>query len=706
MKLFLSVALVATLITVGLWAVDKRQPVYINSSGFFQEGNTSGDFLTGQGLSFSGQDSSYISGTSNGIHIVNNSVIQMAISSTGSVGINVDNPVEKLEVGGNISATALIFSDGTSMSTASVGGGGSVWTESGNDIYYIDGNVGVGTTAPTRRFHVADSAEITGSIYMPDSDSSSNGIIHLNGERFLHNYGSGDNNVFTGIGSGNLTSTGTFNVGLGWHAMDALAAGQENICIGADCLGSLNSGNYNVCVGSVCLFGTQGGSNNVVMGKNAMLDNVSGSDNVGLGYVALQNVLGSQNTGIGSNVGLTLESGTANVLIGYNADVFNSSQTNSVAIGANSVVSGSNNVVIGSAAAKFGIGLSSPSEKLSVAGSISASGFGYFLGNVGIGTYVPTSALEVAGDAEIDSILMPSTTTTDGIIYIGGTRFLHRFGAISNVFVGRNAGNLTNTGTFNGMFGEEAGLDLTSGSENNCTGADSCGNITSGNFNSCYGSVCMFFLQDGEDNTSMGKNSLLDNVSGDNNTAMGYFALENATGNENTGLGSNVGAGVITGTRNTLLGTLADVATSSVTKSVAIGYNAMVDGSNNMALGGTAGDAVNVGIGLTTPSERLSVNGNISSTGDVIIAFVGSGLQVKEGSNATMGTATLSSGTVTVNTTEVTASSRIFLTHQGGGANIGFVYISARSAATSFTITSSNASDSGSVAWIILEPAP
>jgi hypothetical protein len=84
---------------------------------------------------------------------------------------------------------------------------------------------------------------------------------------------------------------------------------------------------------------------------------------------------------------------------------------------------------------------------------------------------------------------------------------------------------------------------------------------------------------------------------------------------------------------------------------------------------------------------------------------VGAGLKIKEGTNAAMGTATLVGGTVTVSTTKVTANSRIFLTVNGGTlTNVGSPYISARTAGTSFTITSTNASDASNVAWIIIEP--
>ena len=74
---------------------------------------------------------------------------------------------------------------------------------------------------------------------------------------------------------------------------------------------------------------------------------------------------------------------------------------------------------------------------------------------------------------------------------------------------------------------------------------------------------------------------------------------------------------------------------------------------------------------------------------------------VTTGSNKSAGTTTLSSGTVTVNTTAVSANSIIFVTGQGC-TNCGTYYISAKTAGTSFVITSSNASDASTVAWWII----
>lgn len=92
---------------------------------------------------------------------------------------------------------------------------------------------------------------------------------------------------------------------------------------------------------------------------------------------------------------------------------------------------------------------------------------------------------------------------------------------------------------------------------------------------------------------------------------------------------------------------------------------------------------------------------------DLEIELAGKGLRVKEGSNAKQGTATLVAGTVTVSNTSVTATSRIFLTVQSLGtvAAPKAIAVTARTAATSFTITSADATDTSVVAWEIFEPA-
>lgn len=95
----------------------------------------------------------------------------------------------------------------------------------------------------------------------------------------------------------------------------------------------------------------------------------------------------------------------------------------------------------------------------------------------------------------------------------------------------------------------------------------------------------------------------------------------------------------------------------------------------------------------------------IITGGDVIVNTLGRGVNIREGTNARMGIATLVAGTVTVSNTAVTANSRILLSGQDSSGAHGELTISARTAGTNFTITSSSGTDTRNVAWLIFEPA-
>jgi hypothetical protein len=91
----------------------------------------------------------------------------------------------------------------------------------------------------------------------------------------------------------------------------------------------------------------------------------------------------------------------------------------------------------------------------------------------------------------------------------------------------------------------------------------------------------------------------------------------------------------------------------------------------------------------------------------VTVGSVGGGIAVKEGTNARQGVATLVGGTVTVANTSVTATTRILVTVQSLGTVTApkAVAVTARTAGTSFTITSADATDTSVVAWALFEPA-
>lgn len=111
----------------------------------------------------------------------------------------------------------------------------------------------------------------------------------------------------------------------------------------------------------------------------------------------------------------------------------------------------------------------------------------------------------------------------------------------------------------------------------------------------------------------------------------------------------------------------------------------------------------------TTVNIEGGATANVSEQ-DFKLTTVGTGLFIKEGSNATMGTATLVAGTVTVSTTKVTTSSRIFLTGMSAGAGLAtwgsLTADEAKiTAGTSFVIESGLVTDTRKVRWWIVEPA-
>lgn len=104
-----------------------------------------------------------------------------------------------------------------------------------------------------------------------------------------------------------------------------------------------------------------------------------------------------------------------------------------------------------------------------------------------------------------------------------------------------------------------------------------------------------------------------------------------------------------------------------------------------------------VGIGVTSPADTLTVAGNLN------LNTAGNKLKITTGTNASAGTGTLSSGTATISTTAVTASSLIFITDTASSlTNIGTPSVSSKSAGTSFTVTSSNVLDSSTFNWLII----
>lgn len=81
----------------------------------------------------------------------------------GKVGIGITDPAYRLDVqGGQINASGGLCIAGDCKTSWSQLGGSSQWTTSSTNIFYNSGNVGVGTTAPSSKLHVAGDVTLTG----------------------------------------------------------------------------------------------------------------------------------------------------------------------------------------------------------------------------------------------------------------------------------------------------------------------------------------------------------------------------------------------------------------------------------------------------------------------------------------------------------------------------------------------------------------
>ena len=135
--------------------------------------------LTDSAWGQAGGDISYVDGDvsigiadANGkrlrVHESGNDVL-VADGANLRVGVATGTPQANLHVEGNVyvssnlevsnvNFTGNLYQNGTLFQ----GGGGGVWTETGDDIYYTTGNVGIGTTNPGANLHVEGNAYISG----------------------------------------------------------------------------------------------------------------------------------------------------------------------------------------------------------------------------------------------------------------------------------------------------------------------------------------------------------------------------------------------------------------------------------------------------------------------------------------------------------------------------------------------------------------
>lgn len=178
----------------------------------------------------------------------------------------------------------------------------------------------------------AGSLTLSSNLFLPTTLNGA-GMIYSGTTPLLYSPGNAGLNFFAGLGAGNQTMSGNFNLGIGSLALDADTSGANNLAFGYGALSANTTGNENLAsgvnamnlnlngsqntiIGTAALIRSTNGSANSALGFETLFFNNSGSNNTAGGYQALFNSTGNANLALGYQAGYNLTTGSSNIHIG------------------------------------------------------------------------------------------------------------------------------------------------------------------------------------------------------------------------------------------------------------------------------------------------------------------------------------------------------------------------------------------------------
>jgi hypothetical protein len=349
------------------------------------------------------------------------------------------------------------------------------------------------------------------------------------GYQSLQQNTSGSRNTAIGYWALNA-NTGSQNSAFGHHALRDNTTGKNNTACGYDALGYNTTGDYNAALGIQALYLNLTGDYNVAIGRGALFNNSDRSLLVAIGDSALyRNSMGAvfesqsiQNTAIGARALSRNTIGSSNTALGFHALHDNTSGQLNTAVGTMSLennVNGDFNVAIGYQALQdHREGNSNTAIGLDALANDTTG-----VGNTAIGGYALINNRNGQHNTGVGSDVLFNNRTGNKNVAVGHRALHLNITTSNNVAVGDSA-----------LHQNDAGL---------ATGIQATGLVA-------VGSKALSDNSTGYANTGVGYHALKENTTGDHNTAIGYLA---DVGSDNLTNATAIGANATVSQSNSLI---------------------------------------------------------------------------------------------------------------------------------------------------------